>query len=136
MENAVARYCEATEAQDMTALAATLAPDVELPSPLFRSMTFKGRDDVVALLGAVYATLSKTSWEPAVGEGRVWFAIAEARVGGVRISDAMGFELDEQGLIRRIRPHLRSLLAILIFAVLVPPRLASRPGIVLRALRA
>ena len=120
----------------MTALAEVLAPDVELPSPLFRSMTFKGRADVVALFGAVYATVSKPSWEPAVGEGRIWFAISEARVGGVRISDAMQFELDAQGLIRRIRPHLRSLLGILVFAVLVPPRLASRPGVVLRALRA
>jgi hypothetical protein len=135
VENAVARFCEATEAQDMAALAVSLAPDVELPSPIFKSMTFKGRDDVVALLGAVYATLSKPRWEPAVGEERIWFAISEARIGGVSISDAMRFELDEDGLIRRIQPHLRPLLAILIFAVLVPPRLASRPGIVLRALR-
>lgn len=119
----------------MDALASTLAVDVELPSPLFGRMVFRGREDVVALLTAVYGMLSKPRWEPPIGGGSTRVAISEARIVGLRISDAMGFELDQDGLILRVRPHLRPLLATSLFALTVGPRVARRPGIVLRALR-
>ena len=53
----------------------------------------------------------------------------------MRIDDAMVFELDEQGKIRRVRPHLRPLAATVVFALVVGPRVATRPAMVLRALR-
>ena len=46
----------------------------------------------------------------------------------------MHFELDDQGRILRIGPHLRPLLAVLIFAALMGPRVAHHPGVVLRAI--
>lgn len=135
MEDAVPRYCAAVEAGDMTALAATLAPDVHLPSPVIGSADFKGRDDVTKLLTGVYGMLHDVRWEPPVGEGAQRLAIAEARVGPMRIDDAMVFELDAEGRIVAIRPHLRPLLALMLFAVMIAPRMLGSLGVVLRALR-
>jgi hypothetical protein len=135
MEDAVRDYCAAVEAGDMSALAATLAPDVELPSPVIGSAVFRGRDDVTKLLSAVYGMLRDVSWEPPVGEGLQRLAIAEARVGPMRIGDAMVFELDGEGRIARIRPHLRPLLAMILFFVMIGPRIARAPGVLMRAIR-
>jgi ketosteroid isomerase-like protein len=135
MEDAVRRYCAAVEAGDMTALAATFAPDVELPSPVIGSAVFRGRDDVGTLLSAVYSMLREVRWEPPVGEGEKRLAIATARIGPMRIDDAMVFELDGEGRIARIRPHLRPLAAMMLFFVMIGPRMARAPGVMLRALR-
>ena len=99
MDDAVSRYCAAVEAGDMAAIAATLAPDVELPSPVIGSAVFRGREDVTTLLTAVYGMLGKVRWEPPVGDGVQRLAVAEATVGPLRIGDAMVFELDGEGRI-------------------------------------
>ena len=135
MEDAVRSYCAASQAGDMSGLAATLAPDVELPSPVIGSAVFKGRDDVTQLLAAVYGMLRDIHWEPPVGDGTQRLAIAQARVGPMRIGDAMVFELDADGRISRIRPHLRPLLATILFFLMIGPRIVRTPAVVLRALR-
>lgn len=134
MDDAVSRYCAATAAGDMDAMAATFAPDVELPSPLFRRLTFRG-DDVRGILTAVYSLLGNVRWEQPFGEGRTRAALASTAVLGVRVDDAMVFELDEQGRIRRVRPHLRPLFATLVFFFALGPRVARTPGMLLRAAR-
>jgi hypothetical protein len=134
VENAVTRYCAATEAGDMAAMATTLASGVELPSPLFGRMTFKG-DDVRGILTVVYSVLRGVDWEPPVGDGATFLAVTHARILGMRIDDSMVFELDEQGKISRIRPHLRPLAATVLFALAVGPRVAAKPLMALRALR-
>ncbi|HKP41708.1 MAG TPA: hypothetical protein VJV41_12030 [Mycobacterium sp.] len=55
-------------------------------------------------------------------------------INGARYRDAMVLELDDAGLIRRIRPHLRPLLATILFTLLLGPKLVSHPGVVRRAL--
>jgi hypothetical protein len=135
MEDAVARYCAASESGDMAGLAETLAPDVRLPSPVIGRAVFKGRDDVVELLTAVYGMLRDVRWEQPIGEGSQRVAISQARVGGLFIGDTTVFELDSTGLIVRVRPHLRPLLATIVFFLMVGPRIAPRPGILLRAIR-
>ncbi|MHB8533011.1 MAG: nuclear transport factor 2 family protein [Solirubrobacteraceae bacterium] len=134
MDDAVSRYCAATEAGDMDAMAATFSPDVELPSPLFRRLTFEG-GDVRGILAAVYSLLQGLGWDAPIGEGRMRTAIARATVLGVRIDDAMVFELDQDGRIHRIRPHLRPLFATLVFFFALGPRVARNPLMLLRALR-
>ena len=118
----------------MTAMATTFASGVELPSPLFGRMTFKG-DDVRAILTAVYSILRGVDWEAPVGDGSTRLAVTHAKILGMRIDDAMVFELDEEGQIRRIRPHLRPLAATFLFALAVGPRVAAKPLMILRALR-
>jgi hypothetical protein len=120
----------------MEAMVACLSPDVRLPSPLFGTMTFKGREDVGLLLTAVYGLLSDVSWGEPIGDGSKRVVVARAKVAGLRVDDAMYFELDDAGTINSIRPHLRPLLATIVFALLIGPRVAGkRPGVILRALR-
>jgi mannose-6-phosphate isomerase-like protein (cupin superfamily) len=135
-DEAVARYLRASSANDIDALLATLAPAAELVSPISGRMVFRGEDDLRALASAVYGSLRGLSWGPPIGRGRVRMAIAEGRIGGARVTDAMVFELDEQGRIERIRPHLRPWLGLTVFALVLGPKMARHPGVVLRALGA
>ncbi len=118
----------------MSALADTLAPDARLVSPLVARAVFRGREDLRVLMTNVYGLLGDVQWSQPVGEGSTRVAITQAHVGGMRIDDAMVFELGDDGLIRTIRPHLRPWLATTVFAVLLLPRLARTPGVLLRAL--
>jgi hypothetical protein len=134
MDDALSRYCAATEAGDVDGFMATMAPDVEVVSPISGRMVFRGEDDVRFLLSAVYGTLSSLRWIRTVGEGESRVAVGEARILGVGMTDAMVFELAPDGRIRRIGPHLRPWLALTLFALVLGPKVARRPGVVWRAL--
>jgi SnoaL-like domain len=134
-DDAVARYLAASEANDIDGLLDTLAPDAELVSPVSGRMVFRGRSDLEVLLRVVYGSLRGLRWQPPLGEGDVRVAVAETRIWGVRLSDAMVFELAQDGAIKRIRPHLRPWLALTLFAVSAGVQMASDPGVVIRALR-
>ena len=133
--DAVATFCDATRANDLDRIVSTLAPDAELLSPLSGRMVFRGRDDLRVLLGAVYGGLSGLTWREVIGEGATRVAVSDGRIAGVTITDAMVLELDETGLIVRMRPHLRPWLGITLFAVLLGPKIARHPGVLRRALR-
>jgi ketosteroid isomerase-like protein len=134
MDDPVSRYRTASEAGDIDALMETLAADVEVVSPISGHMVFRGRDDVRILLGAVYGTLNGLRWTETVGDGDHRVVVGEARVGAVRMTDAMVFELAPDGLIRRISPHLRPWLALTLFAGILGPKVARHPSVVRRAL--
>lgn len=134
-KDAVGAFCDATRANDVDRIVSTLAPDAELLSPLFGRMVFRGRDDLRVLLGAVYGALSGLTWREVIGEGSIRVAVSDGRIAGVTITDAMVLELNDAGLIVRIRPHLRPLLAIMLFALLLGPKIARHPGVLRRALR-
>lgn len=61
--------------------------------------------------------------------------VGEAKLLGVRLTDAMVFDLAADGRIRRIGPHIRPWLALTLFAVVLGPKIGTRPSVVLRALR-
>src|SRR3954451_23883222 len=134
-EDAVATFLAATKARDIDRIVSTLAPDAELLSPLSGRMVFRGRDDLRVLLGAVYGGLSNLVWREVIGEGTRRVAVSDARIAGVTITDAMVLELDDAGLIVRIRPHLKPWLGITLFALLLGPKIARHPGVLRRALR-
>jgi len=136
MDDAVSRYCAATEAGDVDAFMATMAPDVEVVSPISGRMVFRGQDDVRFLLSAVYGTLGKVDWTKVVGDGEDRVAVGVTRMAVIGMTDAMVFELDSEGRIRRISPHLRPWLALSVFALLLGPKVGRRPGVVRRALAA
>jgi hypothetical protein len=133
--DAVAVFCDATRANDVDKMVTALAPGAELLSPLSGRMVFRGRDDLRVLLGAVYGGLSNLVWREVIGDGATRVAVSDARIAGVPITDAMVLELDETGLIVRMRPHLRPWLGITLFAVLLGPKIARHPGLLRRALR-
>src|SRR5689334_18777605 len=107
MDNSIHQYRTASEAGDISSLMEATTADVEVVSPISGRMVFRGRDDVEFLLAAVYGTLSGLEWKQEIGEGSHRVLYGEAKLGPVRMTDAMVFELDGEGRIRRISPHLR-----------------------------
>lgn len=135
MDDAVDTYRKASEANDIEAMMAVIAPDAELVSPIAARGVFRGTADLRVLLGAVYGTVRDLCWVEEIGEGRSRVVIGECRIGPLRMSDAMAFDLGDDGRIRRIRPHLRPWLATSLFALLLIPQVGRHPGLVLRTLR-
>jgi len=135
VDDAVARYRAATETNDIEMLVDTLAPDVELVSPISGRMVFRGKDDLRVLATAVYGSMTRLRWRKEVGDDTVRVVIGDAKVGPLNIEDAMVFELAPDGRIKRIRPHLRPWLALTLLAVELGPKLAGHPGLIRRALR-
>ncbi|MCX8562753.1 nuclear transport factor 2 family protein [Mycolicibacterium mucogenicum] len=132
--DSVATFCAATRSGDVDRFIAALAPEAELISPLSGRMVFRGHDDIRVLLTAVYAGMRNLEWENVIGDGPMRVAVSRGRVAGLTITDALVFELDDAGLIRRLRPHLRPWLAVTVFALLLGPKLAAHPGVARRAL--
>jgi hypothetical protein len=135
MENAIATYRAASEANDIEALLGVLSPDVELISPLSGRAVFRGRDDLRLLLGVVYGGMRGLHWTEEVGDGSTRVVLGEGRIGPFKLADAMVCELDGEGRIRRIRPYLRPLLGLTVFALVLGPRIARHPGVLVRAMR-
>ena len=80
MNEHLVNYQSASEADDIDGVMATLAPDVEVVSPISGRMVFRGQDDVRHLFAAVYGTLRGLRWTQTV-EGSSWVAVGEARIG-------------------------------------------------------
>jgi hypothetical protein len=135
MDDAIATYRAASEANDIDRLLGALAPDAELRSPIASRMAFRGTDDLRILLGAVYSTTRDLRWTEEVGDGDARAVIGECKIGPLRMTDAMAFDLDSEGRIRRIRPHLRPWLALTAFALILLVRIGIHPGVVFRAAR-
>jgi hypothetical protein len=135
MDDAVARFAKASEANDVDGMIDTLTPDAELVSPISGRMVFRGTDDLRVLLTAVYGSMTGLRWREDVRDGDVRVVIGDGRVGRLRLGDAMVLELSGDGRIRRIRPHLRPWLAVTVFAIRLGPKVARHPGVILRALR-
>jgi hypothetical protein len=134
--DAVTRYCSASAAKDIDGIMSALAPDAEVISPLVGRMVFKGESDLRFLLEGVYSVLTGLRWDEPIGEGSVRAVTGVGRVSGLRLGDAMVMELGPDGRIVRVRPHLRPLLATLVFALRLGMKITRRPGILIRALRA
>ncbi len=136
MDDAVARFRAASEANDIDAMMASLAPDAALVSPVSGRLVFRGHPDLRVLLGAVYGALGEVRWGDELGDGRLRVVLGESTVGPVKLGDAMVLELAEDGRIRQIRPYLRPWLALTLLALKLGPKLARHPGILRRALSA
>lgn len=59
MDDAVARYRAASEANDIDGVMAALAADVELVSPISGRLVFRGQADLRVLLTAVYGSMTR-----------------------------------------------------------------------------
>jgi len=135
MDDAIARYRAASEANDIEALLATLTPDAEVISPISGRMVFRGREDLRILLAAVYGSLTGLRWRHELGDGSTRVLTGDMKIGPIRMTDAMVFELTDDGRIRSVAPHLRPWLALTLFALVLGPKVARHPGVVLRASR-
>jgi ketosteroid isomerase-like protein len=135
VDDAVARYRAASEAGDIDAAVAALAPDAELVSPISGRMVFRGHDDLHVLLSAVFASISDLRWREETGDERLRVVVGDASVGPLRLGEAMVLDLAEDGRISRIRPYMRPWPALTLLALKLGPRVGRHPGVVWRALR-
>nr|WP_205623025.1 nuclear transport factor 2 family protein [Sciscionella marina] len=135
MEDAVARFRAASVANDIDGMVATLSSDAELVSPLSGRMVFRGAEDLRVLLAAIYGRLSRLQWHAELGDGELRVVVGQARIGALRLDDAMVLRLAADGRIRSITPHLRPWLAVTLLALRVAPAVVRHPVIVRRALR-
>jgi hypothetical protein len=133
--DSISHYRSASEGNDIARLMEATTADVEVVSPISGRMVFRGQRDVEFLLRAVYGSLRGLTWKQEIGDGDHRVLYGEARLLGVRMTDAMVFELAPDGRIRRISPHLRPWLALTLFAMVLGPKVGFKPGVVLRALR-
>jgi hypothetical protein len=134
VDGAIEKYREASVNADIDGMMAAFAPDATLVSPISGRMVFRGHDDVRHLLSVVYTTLKDLRWSEEIGDGDRRVLYGECRIGPVRMSDAMVFDLAADGRIKTVRPHLRPWLALTVFALVIGPKVARRPGVVRRAL--
>ncbi|WP_328403232.1 nuclear transport factor 2 family protein [Nocardia sp. NBC_00403] len=133
MTNAVPQFRKATESADIDALMETLAPDAELASPISGRLVFRGQDDLRILLTAVYRGISAMQWTDQIGDGAHRVLLGEASIGPFRMTEAMVIELDKDGRIRKLNPHIRPWPALTFLAVRLGPRLIRHPGVMRRA---
>ena len=134
MDDALWRFCRASERGDIDALMQTLSPDVQVVSPISGRMVFRGEQDVRLLLSAVYTSIKGLRWSRQLREGDAAVAVGEAHIGPLAMTDAMVFDLAADGRIRRISPHLRPWFALTLFAAVLGPKVARHPDVVRRAL--
>jgi hypothetical protein len=133
--DAVARFCAASAANDLDGMVSTLTLDAELISPISGRMVFRGRDDLRVLLAAVYgSTIRNLRWHDRVGTGDLQVVLSDGMIGPLSLTDAMVFEIADDGLIQRLRPHLRPWLALTLVALKLGPKMGLHAGVVRRAL--
>jgi hypothetical protein len=135
MSDAVALYRRASEAKDIDGLMGSLAPGVELVSPLSGRLIFRGEEDLRILLPAVYGGMTGLRWRDEIGDGATRVVLGDGKIGPFKLADAMVLELADDGRIQRIRPFLRPWLAVTVLALALGPRMARHPGVMLRAAR-
>ncbi|MHA3024304.1 nuclear transport factor 2 family protein [Mycobacterium sp. BMJ-28] len=133
----VSRFLAAVAAGDTDAVIDTMAPDAQMITPLSGRAVIRGHSDLRvvfdALLPALAANLQWRSRFGPNGAGAT-IAIADTRLAGVRVHDAMLIEQDGDGRIRRVTPHVRPLLGLFASALILGPKLIRHPGVLRRAL--
>jgi len=135
MEDVVTLFRAATEAGDVDRFMALIHPEAELVSPVFSRLVIRGDRDLRTLFTAVYGSIKQLNWVDQVSDDRLALVRGEATIGGARLDDAMVLELGDDGRIRKIRPHFRPWLGIVMFALVVGGKLARHPALFVRAVR-
>lgn len=116
----------AAERGDADAVAALLAPDVVLHSPLTARVRFEGRDAVAALHRDIFAVLEgiETTEPLALGDTRAFSF--RARVRGVELDAMIVVGFDEHGQIGELKLYGRPLPALATLFAALPPRVSAR----------
>jgi hypothetical protein len=135
MRDVISRFRVATEAGDVEGFMSLIDPDAELVSPIFGRLVIRGQRDLRTLFTAVYGSIKGLTWIDEITDGRLTLLRGEARIGPVKLDDAMVLELGPDGRIRKIRPHFRPLLGLMTFALIVGVKLMRHPALFVRAAR-
>jgi hypothetical protein len=116
----------AVEAHDIDALAAVLAPDAKLRSPITKRIPFEGRDRVVELMSDVFALLESMEVVRDIRDGDVQVLEIETRLAGYDMHQVQVIELDESDRVRQITLFMRPFPGVANLAAHLGPRLVRR----------
>jgi hypothetical protein len=122
----IAAWRAAGENGDAQAAAATLAPDVEVISPLTASFRFHGPAQVTDMLDCAFEVIHDIRFHTEVGDGRVWALFYHARAGREPVEEAQLIRLDDQDRIRELTLFGRPLPALTTVMAGIGPRLLRR----------
>ncbi len=122
------RFRRAAEAHDIAGVLETLASNVVLRSPITDRVSFNGREEIRALLGSVFATISDIRYFADVGDERTRALFYRANVNGQPLEEATRIELDDDGQIREITLFFRPLPGLATLTAALAPRVARRRG--------
>jgi len=122
----ITAFRAAAERRDADAVAALLAPDVALHSPLTDRVRFEGRDEVAALHRDIFAVLHDLRTRDPLPLGDLCAAPFSARVRGVELKAVILVRLDEQDRIADLEIHGRPLPALATLFTALPPRVSAR----------
>ena len=120
------RFRAASEAGDPHAVVATLAPDVQLRSPITLGYRFHGVEEVRELFLDVFSVIEGTSYFEELGDERARAVFGRARVGREPIEQALLLRFDEEGRVRELTLHVRPLPGLAALAASLAPRIMRR----------
>ena len=118
---------QAFETRDADVLAAALAPDVVLHSPII-STPFEGRESVLELFEALLQTLEDVTYTDEVAGDESHVLVWRAMVGRVPIEGIDILRFDDEGRITDFTVLVRPQHGLSSFARALGPRLARRRG--------
>lgn len=116
----------AADRGDADAVAALLAPDVALHSPLTDRVRFEGKDEVAALHRDIFAVLHDFRTNDPLSLGDTYAAPFTAHVRGVELRAVILVRLDEQERIADLEIYARPLPALGTLFTALPPRVSAR----------
>jgi hypothetical protein len=117
---------EAVEARDIDAVAAALAPDAKLRSPITTRIPFDGRERVVELMTEVIELLDSMRVLRDFSDGPLQVMEIESRLAGYDVHMVQLIEHDEDGRVRLVTLFMRPLPGVANLAAHIGPRLARR----------
>jgi SnoaL-like domain len=122
----IAAFRTAADRGDADAVAALLAPDVALHSPLTDRVRFEGKDEVAALHRDIFAVLHDLRTDDPLPLGDMCAAPFSARVHGVELKAVILVRLDDRERIADLEIYGRPLPALGALFTALPPRVSAR----------
>lgn len=122
----ITAFRAAADRGDADAVAALLAPDVALHSPLTDRVRFEGKDEVAALHRDIFAVLHDLRTNDPLPLGAMCAAPFSARVRGVELKAVILVRLDDQERIADLEIYGRPLPALGALFTALPPRVSAR----------
>ncbi len=110
-------YQRATEAHDVQAVIALLAPDIVVRSPITNRIRFEGIEQVSDLFVRIFDVISDIRFYETIGEGEASQVIFwRARVGRHYLEESNLLRLDDQGRIREMTVFMRPVSGLMVLA--------------------
>ena len=126
MTPTVAAWVAADRRGELAVMAAQLADDVVLVSPLTDRFRFTGRDQVMAVFASAFALLEDVEIAGVTGSGRDWVVHGTNTLDGANLEEIQWLTLDDEGRIARITLFIRPAPAVLALFARIGPQLHSR----------